>query len=186
MNRQQLKQKMLEWTTKKTVLQFNGSYYQQTNGVAMGTPIASLLADICMNWVVKKTSKSHVQPKVFFRYVDDCLAIFSNHEEIKQLYQEINNIHTNIKFTYELEENGKIPFLDVFIEKRNQSFISSVYRKKTNIGLYTNWKSFIPFKCKINIIKSLVDTSYKICSSYQKIHKEFRKVTTLLLNNGYS
>ena len=115
----------------------------------------------------------------------DCLAIFSNHEEIKQCYQEINNIHTNIKFTYELEENGKIPFLDVFIEKRNQSFISSVYRKKTNTGLYTNWKSFIPFKYKINIIKCLIDRSYKICNSYQKIHEEFQKVTTLLLNNGY-
>ena len=46
----------------------------------------------------------------------------------------MNNIHSNIKFTYELEENGKMPFLDVFIEKRNQSFISSVYRKKTNIS----------------------------------------------------
>ena len=184
MNKQQLK-KMLEWTTKKTVLQFNGSYYEQTNGVAMGTPIAPLLADICMNWVINKTSNSHVQPKVFFRYVDDCLAIFSNHEEIKQFYQEINNIHTNIKFTYELEENGKIPFLDVFIEKRNQSFISSVNRKKTNTGLNTNWKSFIPFKYKINIIKCLIDRSYKICNSYQKIHEEFQKVTTLLLNNGY-
>ena len=126
-----------------------------------------------------------VSLQLFFRYVDDCLAIFSNHEEIKQFCQEINNIHTNIKFTYELEENGKIPFLDVFIEKRNQSFISSVYRKKTNIGLYTNWKSFIPFKYKINIIKCLIDRTYKICNSYQKIHKEFQKVTTLLLNNGY-
>ena len=144
MNKQQLK-KMLKWTAKKTVLQFNCSYYEQTNGVAMETPIAPLLADICMNWAINKTSKSHAQPKVFFRYVDDCLAIFSNHEEIKQFYQEINNIHTNIKFTYELEENGKIPFLDVFTAKRNQSFISSVYRKKTNTGLYTNWKSFIPF-----------------------------------------
>ena len=54
MNKQRLK-KMLEWTTKKTVLQFNGSYYKQINGVAMGTPIASLLADICMNWVTSKT-----------------------------------------------------------------------------------------------------------------------------------
>ena len=31
----------------------------------MGTPIASLLADICMNWVINKTSKSRVQPKAF-------------------------------------------------------------------------------------------------------------------------
>ena len=59
MNKQQLK-KMLEWATKETILQFNGSYYEQTKGLAMGTPIAPLLADICMNWVINKTSKSHV------------------------------------------------------------------------------------------------------------------------------
>ena len=29
----------------------------------MGTPTAPLLADICMNWVINKTSKSHVQPR---------------------------------------------------------------------------------------------------------------------------
>ena len=44
--------------------------------------------------------------------------------------------------------------------------------------------NFISFKYKINIIKGLIDRSYKICSSYQKIHEEFQKVTTLLLSNG--
>ena len=133
----------------------------------------------------KQNFKTTCSAQSFFGYVDDCLAIFSNHEEIKQFYQEINNIHTDIKLTYELEKNGKIPFLDVLIVKRNQLFISTVYRKKTNTGLFTNWKSFILFEYKINIIKCLFDRSYKICNSYQKIHEEFQKVTTLLLNNGY-
>ena len=84
----------------------------------MRTAIVPLLADICMNWVINKTSKSHVQPKVFFCYVDDCLAIFSNHEQIKHFHQQLNNIHTDIKFTYQFNENGKMPFLDVLIEKK--------------------------------------------------------------------
>ena len=48
MKKQQLKT-MLEWTTQKAVLQFNDSHQKQTNRVAMGAPIAPLLADICMN-----------------------------------------------------------------------------------------------------------------------------------------
>ena len=83
--KQQLK-KLLKWMTKKTVLQFNGSYYKKTNGVTTKTLIAPLLADICINWVINKTSKSHVQPKVFFYNGDNCLAISSIHEQIKQLY----------------------------------------------------------------------------------------------------
>ena len=116
--------------------------------------------------------------KIFFGYLDDCLVIFLNHEKIELFYQEINNIHTDIKFTYELEENGKYySWMFLFKKETNHSFlVSTVYRKKTNIKLYTNWKSFIPFKYKINIIKSVIDRSYKICNSYQKKYtKNFKK-----------
>ena len=61
----------------------------------------------------------------------------------------------------------------------------TVCRIKTNTGLYTGWKSFIPFKYKINMIKFLIDRNHKICSSYQKIHNKFLKVLPLLLNKGY-
>ena len=104
--------------------------------LALSTKIGQLITlklnKTMNNLVINKTSKSNVQFKVFFLYVDDCLAIFSNHKQIKQFYQEVNNIPTNINFTYELEEYGKIPFLDVPSEKINQLFISPVYRKKTS------------------------------------------------------
>ena len=41
--------KLLTWTTKTTTFQFSKQYYKQTNGVAMGSPLAPLLADLCMN-----------------------------------------------------------------------------------------------------------------------------------------
>jgi len=42
--------KMLNWTCKNTVLQFNEKYYTQVDGVAMGSMIAPLMADVFMNW----------------------------------------------------------------------------------------------------------------------------------------
>ena len=132
----------------------------------MGTLIAPLLADICMSGVIYKTSKSHFSPKFFFRHVGDSLAIFSSHEQIKQFYQDVYYVPTDVTFTCELEENGKIPFLDVLIEKSNQSFISTVYKKNKQTWDCTPIGSFIPFKYKINI-KCLIDRSYKICNSYQ-------------------
>jgi len=66
--------KMLNWVTKKTVLQFNGTYFEQIDGVAMGIPLAPLMVEVCMNCVIDQTSK--FQPKMFYRYVDDCFAIF--------------------------------------------------------------------------------------------------------------
>ena len=84
----------------------------------------------------------------------------------KQFYQKINNVYTDTKFTYELEENGKIEFFCALIEKSSQLFISTVYEKLTISGLCTNWKSFIHFKYKIIIIKCLIERRYKICDSY--------------------
>ena len=57
------------WTTKRTTLNFNGSFYEQIDGVGMGSPIAPAFADIFMKYVIEKTKKLNVQPDEFFRYV---------------------------------------------------------------------------------------------------------------------
>jgi len=49
LNRTELR-KMLNWTFKNTVLQFNEKYYTQLDRVTMGSPIAPLMADVFMNW----------------------------------------------------------------------------------------------------------------------------------------
>ena len=47
--------KLLIWTTKKTTLQFNNRYFKQINGAAMGSPLAPLLSDVCMNWLIDQS-----------------------------------------------------------------------------------------------------------------------------------
>ena len=63
----QLKE-LLIWTTKTTTFQFNKQYYKQTNGVAMGFPLAPLLANLCMNWIIDQTKHIQPQPALFYRY----------------------------------------------------------------------------------------------------------------------
>ena len=48
----------------------------------------------------------------------------------------INNFLKNIKFTYEIEKDFILPFLDVKILRReNDGVIISIYRKKTFTGV---------------------------------------------------
>ena len=113
------------WRTKRTTLNFNGSFYEQIDGVGMGSPIALAFADIFMNYVIEKIKKFNVQPDVFFRYVDDCFAVFLDFERAMLFYRKLNQIHNNIKFTYELE-NKQLPFLDVnvdTIQKKNRGYL---------------------------------------------------------------
>ena len=39
-----------------------GQLYEQTDGVAMGSPIAALLAEVCMNWVLNQILYNIAQP----------------------------------------------------------------------------------------------------------------------------
>ena len=50
---------------------------------------------------------------------------------------ELNNFHDSIKFTYELEKDKKISFLDVLISRtEDEGIVTSVYRKPTNTDIY--------------------------------------------------
>ena len=69
--------KFLHWASKGTVFQFNGQLFTQTNGVYMGSPIALLLTDMCMNWILDQILNVIMQPRILVRYVNDNALHFS-------------------------------------------------------------------------------------------------------------
>ena len=98
------------WTTKRTTFNFNSNSYDQIDGVAMGSSTAPAFADIFMNWIMEKTTEFSIQPLVFYRYVDDCFAVFPNRVSFLKFQHDLNNIHKDVKFTYELEHNKQLAF----------------------------------------------------------------------------
>ena len=104
-------------------------------------------------------------PKIFFKY--------------------LNSKHPNIKFTMEKETNTFLPFLDVLVKNEGRIFTTSVYRKKTAIGLFKQYNSFTPFSYKIGLIKCLVHRAFKISSSYIIFHNEINKIKNILQKNTY-
>jgi len=112
---------LLLWTSKGTVFQFNGALYQQIDGVAMGSPIAPLLADICMNWVIEQSaaSTSQAQPTALIRYVDDLFCIFPDTQQLNDFLKHISQVHSNIQFSKELEQCNQLAYLDVLLTRKN-------------------------------------------------------------------
>ena len=72
LNKRRLKT-LLNWAASSTTLQFQGKYSEQVDGIAMGSPIAPMLADIFMNYVIEEALSTSQQnrPTVLLRYVDD-------------------------------------------------------------------------------------------------------------------
>ena len=150
--------------TKEGHFTFNDATYVQIDGVMMGSPLGSLIANIFMceleTSVIPKLKDSI---KLWTRYVDDTFA-FVKPTEIDNIHQQLNNYDQNIQFTYETENEGKISFLDVMIERKDTHLETSVYRKKTNSDLYMNWNSYSPRAWKIGTLRNLVRRAIMISS----------------------
>ena len=77
-----------------------------------------------------------------------------------------------MKNTFEKQNGGKLAFLDILISNENDNFCTSVFCKKTSIGLYTNFTSFTPFSYKIGLIKTLLHHAFEISSSWKFLIKK--------------
>jgi len=105
---------------KTTTFQFKGRFCRQVDGVAMGSPIAPLMADVCMNYVIDQAlaaTPPECRPDLLCRYVDDLFLLFPNEDSLNRFFTNINSVHRNIVLTKELETNNCLHFLDVSIEK---------------------------------------------------------------------
>ena len=114
-NRTQMKH-LLELAVCNIPFRFLDKYYVQCDGVAMGSPLAPILADLFMSKLEEKLNKfSTNKPIIWLRYVDDIFCIFKKNQNIDDFLKRINKWHDNIKFTIEIESNNQMPFLDVTI-----------------------------------------------------------------------
>ncbi|XP_071811646.1 uncharacterized protein [Apostichopus japonicus] len=180
-------QKLFMFATSQTHFLFNGNYYDQVDGVAMGSPLAPVLANLFMGHLEKQflnNSSAPFKPYHYRRYVDDIFCLFRNEGEAIDFLQFINTRHPNIKFTIEKQKDSTLPFLDVLVSNTGHCN-TSVYHKPTYSGLLTNFFSFIPFSYKIGLIKTLVDRMYKVNNSWKGFDLDLKGLISTLGKNQF-
>jgi len=165
---------------------FEEEFFEQVDGVAMGSPLAPILANLFM-WHHEKDWLNNYTAEILFyqRYVCDIFCLFNNKNDALHFFERINNKHSNIKFTMEEQSNNVLPFLDVSINNSNNNTKTSIYRKKTFIGLFTNYLSFSPIKYKLGLVKTLLDRIYKINNTWIGFHEDIVKLKNCLNKNAY-
>ena len=156
----------------------------------MGNPISATFANIFMTHHEKQwlaNCPREFKPIIYKRYVDDTFVIFEKEEHINQFYRYLNEQHQKIKFTMEKEENDKLPFLDIMLERNNTNKLDiSIYRKPTFTGLGTNFLSACFEKYKMNAITTLLHRAFSITSDYHFIHKEVDFLKDFFKENGFT
>ena len=129
------------FATSQTYFLFNNEVYDQTDGVAMGSPLGPVLANLFMGYHESKWLNSEESSTVLFykRYVDDIFCLFKCEADAEHFLNFLNRQHPNIKFTIENEKGNQLPFLDILNDSSSNKLVTSVYRKVTYTGLLTNY-----------------------------------------------
>ncbi|XP_018307957.1 uncharacterized protein [Mycetomoellerius zeteki] len=127
---------LIEHCLTTTYFSYNNQFYEQTSGAAMGSPISPVIANIFMEHFEKEAlGKTPKKPEVWFRYVDDTFVIWRHgRADLRKFLIFLNKQHPNSHFTMDIEENGKLPFLDVLVSKKADGTLGyhQVYRKPTH------------------------------------------------------
>ena len=81
----------------------------------MGSLLGPVLAGIFM---VKLGRTILPTLREWKRYVEDTIS-YIKEESIEHVLSKLNGYHDNIEFTYEIENDGKLPFLDVLVIRKD-------------------------------------------------------------------
>ena len=101
---------------------------------------------------------------MWVRYVDDTFVIWPHGEaELESFHNHINNQHSNIKFTKEVERKSSIPFLDVLVNRKGPRLLTTVYHKPTHTNRYINYNSNHYPRVLRSTLLCLKDRANKIC-----------------------
>jgi len=180
---------LLNLSCKEPHFLFNEKVYKQIDGCAMGSTIAPIISGVFMSHIEKKlfsSCPSNCKPTLYRRYVDDVFSIFQTRNDAIKFLKHINQLHPNLTFTMEEEENKSLPFLDVLVSVNQDNTLStSVYRKATFSGLGMNFYSFCDDRFKINSCKTLINRAYNISSSFIKFHNEINFLKDYFLRNCF-
>ena len=160
---------LLRFCLNNSYFSFQGRFYQQTEGAAMGSPISPVVANLFMEDLeVQAIRTSPTPPSLWKRFVDDTFTIIKK-EDRNSFLQHLNSIHHNITFTCEeVRDDGSMPFLDILVTpKEDGSLSTSVFRKSTHTDLYLQWDSQHTILSKYSVAGTLYYRAKTVCSDPQ-------------------
>ena len=177
---------LLEFCLSATFLGFRGMVYRQTFGTAMGSPVSVTVANLVMEDVEQRAlATTDVHPRFWKRYVDDTCTVLPA-DDVQRFLDHLNGVEPSIRFTVEVESDGKLPFLNVLLRHNPDGSVSTtVYRKPSHTDRYLDFASHHPLAHKIAVVRTLHSRAETISSSVVGKDEETRHLRQALTANGY-
>ena len=167
--------------------EFDGEFYQQISGVAMGTKMGPCYACLFMGYLEQQIFDSFpgTIPDIFLRYIDDIVGVTSmSYNELQNFFLFANNFHPNIKFTT-TTSSTQVTFLDINLFLSPFCLSTSVHYKETDSHSYLRYSSSHPKSCKDSIPFSQFLRLRRLCSEDYTFEQEASRMITFFRTRGY-
>ncbi|XP_064606697.1 spindle assembly abnormal protein 6 homolog isoform X2 [Liolophura sinensis] len=164
-------EKLIRDCCTKTPFLFNGTTYEQTDGIWIGSPLAPVMTDIIMSKLEDKSLPKLYEKdivKFYRRFVDDILLVIQP-LNVDTVLSKFNAFHEQFKFTCDDDNNH---FLDLSITDIG----ITIFRNPTDTGQFTHFLSNTPWNYKISWVKALIRRAKKICSTKSLFDSELCKI----------
>ncbi len=164
---------------------FDGSYYKQIRGGAMGSPLTLTIANTYMYFVERPIFKwAQRTCSLYYRYIDDVFIMSNVHADIlKGLVRFWNRLDNNIIFS---ESIGQIAeYHDVKLENREGRLVSEVHHKPSYEPYFLPFTSIHARHIKKNIPYVALIRAIRYSSSYNAFKREETHICMSLLLNKY-
>ena len=172
---------LLNAATKNQLFQFNGNLYEQTDSVAIGSPLCPLLANVFMCSIEGKLDKDGKLPSYYRQRVDDTFTIMPDIASAGVFLDTLNHCHPSAKFTMEVERNASLPFIGVELLNLAPRIKTKVYIKSTNTGLLLHYQSHLDNRYKRRLTTTMLDRAYCISSDWLYFSQECDRPETVFL-----
>ena len=153
----------------------------------MGSPVSVVVAEIVMQNIEEQALATYKRTlPLWLRYVDDTFTAVHK-DEIDDFHEHLNRQNADIQFTKEIEENGKIPFLDCLVTRDNDNKLSTtVYRKPTHTDRLLDQSSYNPTSHKATTIQTLTRRAQLVCDSPDSLADENNYLNNVFNKNNYN
>jgi len=119
--------------------------------------------------------------------VDDILEVVKK-GSVKKLTEFLNELHdsNDIKFTYEVDQGGQLPFPDLLLNKtENGALKLQIYRKLTHTDQYLNFSSYHPIEHKLSVVRTLLERSQCLVTKIEDRKQEDSQVEEAFRTREY-
>ena len=150
---------LMTYILQYNTFEYNGEFFQQITGTAMGTKMAPAFATLFMHKLEQAFLNTQTyQPLTWIRYIDDIFAPWTHGEDkLQSFLHDLNNFHPNIKFTYDINHD-RATYLDIDIHKgtrfRQHGILDiTTHFKPTNTFQYVHGSSCHPISTYKSVAK---------------------------------